>query len=144
VASLLYLLQLLEEILTKYYALAILDINFLSTLYGSGSGREETAFDRLVLPEGHKSFIVSLVVQHFRNKDRARESRSQEVDIVRGKGRFVLATPGTQMFLIAVLGKGLVLLLHGAPGVGKSTTAGRDCYTSARHSPVFLLTTLLG
>ncbi|KAJ8114483.1 hypothetical protein OPT61_g3643 [Boeremia exigua] len=57
-----------------------------------------TAFDDLVLPDGHKDVILSLVAQHFRDD-------SQEVDIFQGKG------------------KGLILLLHGAPGVGKTSTA---------------------
>ncbi|KAH6639086.1 hypothetical protein C7974DRAFT_304466 [Boeremia exigua] len=57
-----------------------------------------TAFDDLVLPPGHKDVILSLVAQHFRDD-------SQEVDIFQGKG------------------KGLIMLLHGAPGVGKTSTA---------------------
>lgn len=63
------------------------------------------AFDQLVLPKGHKDMVLSLVSQHFRNKAR-QSQKDQQIDIVRGKG------------------KGLILLLHGAPGVGKTTTAG--------------------
>lgn len=58
-----------------------------------------TAFDDLVLPDGHKKVILSLVAQQLR-KDEHREA-----DIIRGKG------------------KGLIILLHGAPGVGKTSTA---------------------
>lgn len=58
-----------------------------------------TAFDDLVLPAGHKKVILSLVAQQFL-KDEHREA-----DIIRGKG------------------KGLIILLHGAPGVGKTSTA---------------------
>ncbi|KAF5000735.1 hypothetical protein FDECE_11147 [Fusarium decemcellulare] len=69
--------------------------------------KPETAFDQLVLPEGHKDMVLSLIAQHFRDKESAsKESReTQQVDIVRGKG------------------KGLIILLHGSPGVGKTTTA---------------------
>ncbi|KAH7215593.1 hypothetical protein DER44DRAFT_637613, partial [Fusarium oxysporum] len=67
---------------------------------------DKTAFGRLVLPPGHKNMVLSLVSQHFRNKAAQRDRDSDEqVDIVRGKG------------------KGLIILLHGAPGVGKTTTA---------------------
>ncbi|KAF2438728.1 hypothetical protein P171DRAFT_397831, partial [Karstenula rhodostoma CBS 690.94] len=62
------------------------------------------AFDRLVLEEGHSSMIVSLIAQHFRDK-KSTTGKREEFDIVRGKG------------------KGLIILLHGAPGVGKTSTA---------------------
>ncbi|KAF8853902.1 P-loop containing nucleoside triphosphate hydrolase protein, partial [Acephala macrosclerotiorum] len=62
---------------------------------------DKSAFGRLVLPKGHKKMVLSLIAQHFRNKG----SQDEQADIVRGKG------------------KGLIILLHGAPGVGKTTTA---------------------
>ncbi|KAK3344240.1 hypothetical protein B0T25DRAFT_321666 [Lasiosphaeria hispida] len=63
---------------------------------------DDTAFGQLVLPLGHKKMVKSLVAQHFRDKE---SKEGQQVDIVSGKG------------------KGLIILLHGAPGVGKTTTA---------------------
>ncbi|RGP60190.1 protein msp1 [Fusarium sporotrichioides] len=67
---------------------------------------DKTAFGQLVLPSGHKKMVLSLISQHFRNKATQRErDEDEQVDIVRGKG------------------KGLIILLHGAPGVGKTTTA---------------------
>ncbi|KAL8406305.1 hypothetical protein RB596_004956 [Gaeumannomyces avenae] len=63
---------------------------------------DDTAFGQLVLPRGHKKMVKSLVAQHFRDKE---SKEGQQVDIVSGKG------------------KGLIILLHGAPGVGKTTTA---------------------
>lgn len=44
-----------------------------------------TALDRLVLEEGHRNMIVSLISQHFREKASSR-SRIEEFDIVKGKG----------------------------------------------------------
>ncbi|KAM0544546.1 hypothetical protein ACHAPJ_011763 [Fusarium lateritium] len=71
-----------------------------------GSQDDKTAFGRLVLPRGHKDMVLSLISQHFRNKVMQEDrDRDEQVDIVRGKG------------------KGLIILLHGAPGVGKTTTA---------------------
>lgn len=62
------------------------------------------AFNRLVLEKGHHSMIVSLIAQHFRDK-KSTTGQREEFDLVKGKG------------------KGLILLLHGAPGVGKTSTA---------------------
>ncbi|KAF5531223.1 TOB3 (member of AAA-ATPase family) [Fusarium napiforme] len=78
---------------------AKLDLTYLGPMKG------QNTFDLLVLPSGHREMVESLVTQHFLDKASA-YSETDEVDIVRGKG------------------KGLILLLHGAPGVGKTTTAG--------------------
>ncbi|ETS84506.1 hypothetical protein PFICI_02531 [Pestalotiopsis fici W106-1] len=64
----------------------------------------KTAFDQLVLEKGYKKMILSLTAQHFRDKESA-VGATKQVDIVKGKG------------------KGLIILLHGAPGVGKTSTA---------------------
>ncbi|KAF3054783.1 hypothetical protein GL218_07412 [Daldinia childiae] len=64
----------------------------------------KTAFDQLVLPPGHKDMVEALVTQHFQDREAAQRGNGQ-TDLVRGKG------------------KGLIVLLHGAPGVGKTTTA---------------------
>lgn len=53
------------------------------------SERPETAFDQLVLPSGHKRMLLSLVAQHFRDKEATSEQGIREddrTDIVRGKG----------------------------------------------------------
>ncbi|KAL6691496.1 hypothetical protein J3F84DRAFT_164259 [Trichoderma pleuroticola] len=70
----------------------------------SSNKKPKTAFDRLVIEKEHRSMIVSLVAQHFRDK-KSSSGQQQQFDIVKGKG------------------KGLILLLHGAPGVGKTSTA---------------------
>ncbi|KAK1831643.1 hypothetical protein QBC39DRAFT_350549 [Podospora conica] len=65
-----------------------------------------SAFDQLVLPEEHRYLLQSLVSQFFRNRAKGtRSDTSDKVDIVQGKGN------------------GLIFLLHGAPGLGKTTTA---------------------
>ncbi|KAI0907575.1 hypothetical protein F4823DRAFT_602608 [Ustulina deusta] len=86
-----------------------------------GSSRKcdrEEIFDQLVLPQGHKEMIKSLIAQHFRDKQNA-AGRGDLWDLVRGKG------------------KGLVILLHGAPGVGKTTTA--ECIADYFRRPLFQL-----
>jgi hypothetical protein len=48
--------------------------------------KQETAFDQLVLPDGHKEMVLALIAQHFRDKESATADKEQ-VDIVRGKGK---------------------------------------------------------
>ncbi|KAK7953131.1 hypothetical protein PG988_013825 [Apiospora saccharicola] len=83
---------------------AQLDLTYLR--YENQDARDSTlsAFDRLELPSGHREMVKSLVTQHFRGK-RASSANVDRTDMIRGKG------------------KGLIMLLHGAPGVGKTTTA---------------------
>jgi len=64
---------------------AKLDLKYMTSI-SSGTKKKETAFDQLVLPEGHKTMVQCLISQHFRDKD-ARVNDNEEVDIVRGKGK---------------------------------------------------------
>ena len=79
-------------------------------------------FNDLKLPKGHKAMVKSLVHNHFINKgaEVGDEDDAHENDVVRGKG------------------KGLILLLHGAPGVGKTSTA--ECVTEANGKMLFPIT----
>ncbi|KAM3084607.1 hypothetical protein ACMFMF_001961 [Clarireedia jacksonii] len=84
---------------------------------------KHSVFDDLVIPKEHKRIIRSLVAQHFTDKDTAKSEESRyddQVDIVRGKG------------------KGLIILLHGAPGVGKTSTA--EAVAEMFERPLFQIT----
>ncbi|KAK6449544.1 hypothetical protein FP744_10005794 [Trichoderma asperellum] len=96
---------------------AKLDLKYLTPV--DEGLKKKTAFDQLVLPTGHKDIVHCLVAQHFRDKA-ARVGDNEEVDIVRGKG------------------KGLIILLHGAPGVGKTTTA--EGVAERFNKPLFQIT----
>jgi len=61
----------------------------------------EGAFQSLLLPQDQKDMIHSLVKIHS-------DERIQFDDVIKGKG------------------KGMVFLLHGVPGVGKTLTAGKN------------------
>lgn len=76
-----------------------MDLGYLSDVRSRGNATEQTdddleegdqgAFGQLVLPQGHKKMVLSLISQHFRNK-RSQESNDKEMDIVRGKGKLFL------------------------------------------------------
>ncbi|KAK0726113.1 hypothetical protein B0H67DRAFT_572356 [Lasiosphaeris hirsuta] len=94
---------------------AQLDLAYLSPV--NGPRVSQTAFDRLVLPSGYKDMILSLIAQHYRGKESSSTAGdAEQVDIVRGKG------------------KGLIMLLHGPPGVGKTTTV--ECAAEVFNKPL--------
>lgn len=84
------------------FVVAQLDLDYLTDVYTAepqistdgdrfkkDKGQEPaTAFDRLVLEEGHRPMIVSLVAQHFRDKESITGQR-EHVDIVKGKGNWI-------------------------------------------------------
>ncbi|KAL8721255.1 MAG: hypothetical protein Q9225_002032 [Loekoesia sp. 1 TL-2023] len=86
--------------------------------------RHSNGFENLILPPGVARLVESLVRTHDpQNMPSFTDNEYEEehhVDLVRGKG------------------KGLVVLLHGAPGVGKTSTA--ECVADFTHRPLFPIT----
>ncbi|KAH0537570.1 hypothetical protein FGG08_005636 [Glutinoglossum americanum] len=82
----------------------------------------DDGFNSLVLPAGHKDLVRALVVAHARGTRSTTGDAEEEhqVDLVRGKG------------------KGLIILLHGVPGVGKTSTA--ECVADLTKRPLFPVT----
>lgn len=83
------------------------------------------AFGALRIPDKHKILIQSVVFEHFEKKEAQKQGITKgleisDQDFIRGKGR------------------GLVILLHGAPGVGKTATAEAVAY--AYNKPLFPIT----
>ncbi|KAK3690517.1 hypothetical protein B0T22DRAFT_463752 [Podospora appendiculata] len=86
--------------------------------------KNRSSFDSLELSGHNKEIVVGLVDTHF--KDKEAESNGEDgwedrgFDLVRAKG------------------KGLIILLHGAPGVGKTSTA--ECVAESNGRPLFPIT----
>ncbi|GAW27235.1 putative AAA family ATPase [Rosellinia necatrix] len=78
--------------------------------------RRKEPWLHLQLPDGHKRLIQSLVESHSAD----RGSSNVEFDLIRAKG------------------KGLIILLHGVPGVGKTSTA--ECAAEAYNRPLLPIT----
>ncbi|KAH6616042.1 hypothetical protein B0J18DRAFT_438741 [Chaetomium sp. MPI-SDFR-AT-0129] len=70
----------------------------------------------LQLPDGHKRLVQSLIESHSSGKGH----RGLHFDVVRAKGR------------------GVTILLHGVPGVGKTSTA--ECAAESNNRPLFPIT----
>lgn len=82
-------------------------------------------FNDLKIPVYHKQLVRSVVQDHFDKKAIQRQLKSQNQDVIdqdfiRGKG------------------KGLVILLHGSPGVGKTATA--EAVACSHRKPLFPIT----
>ena len=79
-------------------------------------------FGVLVLPDGHKETLLAPVQTHSRgnNLEAGLDVGNRQMDLVRGKG------------------KGLIILLHGEPGVGKSSTA--ESVAEFTRRPLFQVT----
>ena len=83
---------------------------------------QEFGLDNLVLPKGHSETLLALVKTHSQSAKfaTAQKTVERQMDLVRGKG------------------KGLIILLHGEPGVGKTSTA--ECVAEITHRPLFQVT----
>lgn len=82
---------------------------------------DKNSFQKLRLPQGHHRILKGLVDTHFRRRETASaEDEVNGFDLVQAKGN------------------GLILLLHGAPGVGKTFTA--ETIAAASAKPLFPIT----
>ncbi|KAJ8129711.1 hypothetical protein O1611_g3918 [Lasiodiplodia mahajangana] len=85
--------------------------------------RFPNSFEDLMLPERHKSTIQALVQVHENTVTKTGNTPKtigSSIDLVKGKGA------------------GLILLLHGEPGVGKTSTA--ECVADHTKRPLFPIT----
>jgi hypothetical protein len=76
----------------------------------------DSCFEQLVLPEQQKELVQALVAEHTQRSLASSSIRGFD-DIIKGKG------------------KGLILVLHGPPGVGKTLTA--ECVAEFSHRPLY-------
>ena len=102
-----------------------LNINLVGEVTPDQVGMTAGGYEDLVLPEGHKKLLQAVVKNQVRDAKQAsgeqRENPDEfQMDVVKGKG------------------KGLIILLHGAPGVGKTSTA--ECVAAQLKRPLLPIT----
>ncbi|KAI0844791.1 hypothetical protein F5Y00DRAFT_187398 [Daldinia vernicosa] len=87
--------------------------------------REQGVFENLKILKDYKDIVRGLVASHFQKKSLER--------------RYVdMSTEGPGQDLIQNKGRGLVVLLHGVPGVGKTATA--EAVAMEYRKPLFVIT----
>lgn len=102
-----------------------LDIDLIRDIKDQCEGGRD-GFEDLVLPDGHKAIVRALVKTHARgaqstsNMHQNHIHPQQGMDLVKGKGR------------------GLIILLHSVPGVGKTSTA--ECVAMKTNRPLLPIT----
>ena len=97
-----------------------MNIDLLQDIEGNDSlDGHNSGFDDLVIPSEYKRVVKALVKSHALGSQHKSSDRHQ-MDLIRGKG------------------KGLIILLHGVPGVGKTSTA--ESVASYTGRPLFPIT----
>lgn len=86
--------------------------------------RHSEGFESLILPKGVARVVEGLVQTH----------RPQDIPAIPG----MIAEPEHHIDIVRGKGEGLIILLHGAPGVGKTSTA--ECVAEYTHRPLFPIT----
>ena len=102
-----------------------LNINLVNDITPSQAHETAARYEDLVLPDGHKKLLQAIVKNKVRDPKQTCSGREEgldqlQMDVVKGKG------------------KGLIILLHGAPGVGKTSTA--ECVADQLRRPLLPIT----
>ncbi|KAI8944711.1 hypothetical protein F4801DRAFT_570770 [Xylaria longipes] len=93
------------------------------------------AFDSLVLPTKYKNLLMSLVDRHsLGSRPVERKTKIDRPLVERTDSRSLQASDslGDTLSIVKGKGRGLIILLHGVPGVGKTSTAETIAETTGR------------
>ncbi|PVI07506.1 P-loop containing nucleoside triphosphate hydrolase protein [Periconia macrospinosa] len=100
-----------------------LNIDLVEDIDQESAEARAAGFDDLVIPTRYRNLLVALVDSHVSGLQRGIEKKKKaptQVDIVRGKGQ------------------GLIVLLHGPPGAGKTSTA--ETIAAYTRRPLYSIT----
>lgn len=82
--------------------------------------KQRNEWKNLVLPSGHQKMVQAMVEGYANGMDATKEGTKIRMDLVSGKG------------------EGCIILLHGVPGVGKTSTA--ECVAAHTNKPLYPIT----
>ena len=122
----------------------ILDLDLLKDVDSDEADSEENCFNDLVIPSEYKDLVEALVKNHSRGTrpTSGEAEKEHQVDLVKGKGNFSafyhIMQRQTANELPISTGKGIIILLHGVPGVGKTSTA--ECVAAYTKRPLYPIT----
>ena len=102
-----------------------LNINLINDITPGQAHITAARYEDLVLPDGHKKLLQAIVKNQVRDPKQTRGGRKGYLDEF-------------QMDVVKDKGKGLIILLHGAPGVGKTSTA--ECVAAQLRRPLLPIT----
>jgi hypothetical protein len=102
-----------------------LNVSLLEEISAQGS-KEQCKLDNLVLPSEHKMVLQALITNQVRPPHKSSSSLTTAVP------------EQFSMDVVPAKGKGLIILLHGAPGVGKTSTA--ECIAAELNRPLLSIT----
>ncbi|KAH0557005.1 hypothetical protein GP486_005209 [Trichoglossum hirsutum] len=91
----------------------------------------DSAYDNLVLPQREKDLIIAFA-------DRTRRNKRAFDDFIKHKGQAALAFNHPNLHSkLTNIGQGIIILLYGPPGVGKTLTA--ESVAEKSRSPLYVL-----
>ncbi len=102
-----------------------LNINLVDDITPNQLRTTAAGYEDLVLPDGHKKLLQAIV-------------KHQVTDSEQISGKQEEGPDDFQMDLVKGKGTGLIILLHGAPGVGKTSTA--ECVAAQLKRPLLPIT----
>lgn len=96
--------------------------------------KQNDNWENLVIPSRHRQIVQAMVETHTQDLGPSGRTRIG-MDFVQGKGKwleFWLKFPLT--LLSHFQGRGCIILLHGVPGVGKTSTAGKPLTSASENT----------